>query len=155
MASLYDIDQRILSCVDQETGEVIAPEHLEALQMEREQKIEGVVLWIKNLLADAAAYKAEKNAFEMRQKEAEAKAESLKQWLAKALAGEKFHTAKCAVSFRTSQKVEVLDLNNVPEELLRKTTSVEPDKKTIKAWLMAGVAVPGCRLETCLNTQIK
>ena len=38
MATLYDIDQAILACIDLETGELIDPERLEALQMERSQK---------------------------------------------------------------------------------------------------------------------
>lgn len=44
MASLYEINQRILECVDPETGELIDPENLEALVMEKELKIENVAL---------------------------------------------------------------------------------------------------------------
>ena len=77
MASLYEIDKSILGCIDQETGEMIDPDRLEALFMERNQKIENVALWIKNLQSDALAFKAEKEAFAARQKAAEAKVESL------------------------------------------------------------------------------
>ena len=66
MATLYEIDAGILSCIDVETGEVLDPEKLEALQMEREEKIESVALWYKNLCSDAEAYKAEKQAFASR-----------------------------------------------------------------------------------------
>ena len=63
MASLYEIDAQILSCIDLETGEVVDIEKLEALQIERAQKIENIALWYKNLLSDAEQYKIEKNNF--------------------------------------------------------------------------------------------
>ena len=71
MASLYEIDNAIMECIDPETGEIIDAERLTALQMERDKKIEGVACWVKNLDADAAAYKAEKDAFAARQAKAE------------------------------------------------------------------------------------
>lgn len=155
MASLYEINQRILECVDPETGELIDPENLEALVMEKELKIENVALWIKNLQSDALAYKAEKEAFAEREKKATAKVESLKGWLAMALAGQKFSTARCAVSFRKSEKVEVDDVDSLPAELKTQKVTFDPDKKAIKALLKEGKEVSGCRLVESLNTQIK
>ena len=154
MASLYEIDRSILECVDMETGELIDPERLEGLYMERSQKIENIVLWIKNLQSDALAFKTEKEAFDKREKAATAKAESLKRYLAQALQGEKFSTDKCAVSFRKSVKLEVLDAESVPEELLVKTVSIRPDANAIKALLKEGQNVSGCVLVENLNPQI-
>jgi hypothetical protein len=155
MASLYEIERAILECVDLETGELIDPERLESLVMEREQKIEGVALWIKNLESDALAYKAEKEAFDKREKAALSKADSLKKWLAKVLEGEKFSTAKCAVSFRKSTKLEVLEPDNLPKALMVETITTKPDANAIKALLKNGMEVPGCRLIENLNVQIK
>ena len=109
MASLYEIEQAMLECLDLETGEVIDTEMLDALRMERTAKLESVTLWIKNLEADVEAYKAEMESFAARRKAAERKIESLKDYLTKALGGEKFSTTKCAVSFRRSEKVEILN----------------------------------------------
>ena len=155
MASLYQIEQSILECVDLTTGELIDPERLEALVMEKEQKIEGVALWIKNLQSDALAYKAEKESFEKREKAALAKAESLKKWLAQILDGEKFTTARCAVSFRKSTRLEVLNPDSIPAELMVETITTKPDATRIKALLKEGNLVGGCRLVENLNTQIK
>ena len=55
MRALYDIDAAILDCVDQETGEILDPEKLDALQMEREQKLEGVALWTPRSWSISAA----------------------------------------------------------------------------------------------------
>ena len=155
MASLYEIDQAILECVDLETGELIDPERLETLAMERDMKIEGVALWVKNLQSDAIAFKAEKEAFEKREKAALAKVESLKNWLADALSGQKFSTSKCAISFRKSTRLEVLEPENLPKALIVETISTKPDANAIKALLKNGMEVPGCRLVENLNTQIK
>ena len=155
MATLYEIDQAILECLDLETGELIDPERLESLQMERSQKIENIVLWIKNLQSDALAFKAEKDAFADREATAKKKVEQLKEWLAKALDGQKFSTTRCAVSFRKSETVEVNDIAHIPAELMRVKTTYEPDKMTIKALLKDGKEIEGCRLVEKLNAQIK
>jgi hypothetical protein len=155
MANLYEIDQGILDCIDFETGEVIDPERLESLQMERNQKIENVACWIKNLLSDAEAIKAEKNALADREAKCRKKAEDLKQWLAFALEGQKFNSARCAVSFRRSETVEVADVALLPGELLRVKTEVEPNRTAIKALLKEGRDVVGCRLIENQNVQIK
>ena len=153
MANLYEIDQGILECIDFETGEIIDPDRLENLQMERSQKIENVVLWIKNLESDALAIKAEKEALAKRQVAALAKAEQLKAWLGKALEGQKFSTARCAVSFRKSEKTVVFDEGMVPSEYTK--TKIEPDVVAIKKALKEGFEVSGCRLVESQNVQIK
>lgn len=154
MANLYEINQAILACVDPETGEIV-DDRISELVMEKEQKIESVVLWIKNLQADAQAFKAEKEAFEKRQKSAEKQIASLTKYLTDNLHGEKFNTTKCAVSFRKSESVEVFDETIVPKKYLAKKVTFSPDKGAIKALLKAGKKVCGCRLVEKLNPQIK
>lgn len=155
MASLYEINQAILDCIDMETGELIDPERLEQLTIEKDQKIENVACWIKNLTAEAAAYKAEKAAFAEREAQALKKADTLKKWLSDALAGQKFSTAKCAVSFRKSEAVMVDDVNLIPAEMLRIKTTYEPDKTAIKNAIKSGREINGCMLVENTNIQIK
>lgn len=155
MANLYEIDQGILECIDFETGEVIDPDRLEELQMERSQKIENVCLWVKNLLSDADAIKAEKDALADREAKCRKKADSLKVWLGKALEGQKFSTARCAISFRRSEAVEIMDESIIPQEMMIQAISFKPDKKTIKELLKAGQEINGCRLIENQNIQIK
>ena len=155
MANLYEIDQGILECLDLETGEVIDPERLESLQMERDQKIENVACWVKNLLSDADAIKAEKEALANREAKYRKKAESLKKWLEMALEGQKFATARCAVSFRRSVQVGILDENKIPQDLMVQTVTFSPDKTAIKELLKNGQEVGGCYLIENQNIQIK
>ena len=152
--NLYEIDSAIMNCVDMETGEIIDIERLSSLQMERDQKIEGIGCWIKNLLADAKALKEEKDNLAARQKAAENKAASLKEFLSSYLNGEKFKTAKVAISYRKSDSVVVAENAIVPEEFL-KYVEPTPDKVGLKAALKAGKEIPGITLVTSQNIQIK
>lgn len=153
MPSLYEIDQEIMSCIDPETGEIVDVDKLSELQMQRETKIENVALWVKNLNAEAAAYKAEKDAFAEREKAAKAKAEKLSEWLTAALNGEKMTSNRVAISFRKSEAVEVEDEAVVPENCFK--IKKEISKSTIKMLLKAGEKIPGCRIVQNLNIQIK
>lgn len=157
---LYEIENAILECIDMETGEIIDIERLNDLQMKREEKIENVACWIKDLKAEAEAIKAEKMALAERQKAAENKAESLKNWLAYALDGQKFKTARCAVSFRQTESVEVTPegLENLMrggcDELLI-YEQPKPNKTAIKAALKDGLNVSGVQLVHNTSTIIK
>ncbi len=161
---LFDIDERLAACVkldesrvvDTESGEIIDLEAIAALEMERDKKIENLGCWYKNLLADAEALKAQKNAFAEREKAAKAKAESLKGFLGRYLNGKKFETAKVAMSFRKSEAVEfdAKCIGDVPEEFL-KFKDPELDKIAVKKAIKAGETVPGCELVQRQNLQIK
>lgn len=155
MASLYEIDQRILSLVDEETGEITNFEQLDKLQIEREAKIENIALWIKNLKSDEESYKTEKQAFEDRQRQAKQRRESLERYLSDVLNGEKFQTAKVECSFRKSPpSVEIYDILALPKEFLR-YKDPEADKTAIKEAIKEGKEIAGARLVINLNLQIK
>ena len=158
--TIYEINQAIMECVDLETGEIIDTEQLDKLQMERDTKLENVACWIKELKAEAEAIKAEKQILAKRQKVAENKAESLKKYLAYTLDGKKFSTAKCAVSFRTTESVEVTaeGLENLMREgkddLLTYKTP-EPNNAAIKQAIKDGLSVEGVQLVQNISTIIK
>lgn len=155
MANLYEINQAIIECLDFETGEILDAERLDALQMERNSKIEGVACWIKNLSADAIAFKAEKDAFAEREKAALKKIESLKNWLSWALEGQKFSTWRCAVSFRKSEAVEIEDETLIPPEMKTEKITYTPNKTAIKEAIKAGNEIAGCKLVERINPTIK
>lgn len=157
--TIFEIDNEILNCIDEETGEVIDIDKLNELNIAREAKIENVACWIKELRAEAEAIKQEKLTLEERQKQAENKAENLKKWLAYVLEGEKFKTAKCSVSFRKTEAVEVTDegLENLMKEHDELLTyeAPKPNKKAIKDALNDGLNVQGVQLVQNISTIIK
>ena len=155
MPSLYSIKQEILNCVDLETGEITDFDKFEALQMERDEKIENIGLWIKNLNADAAAYKAEKDSFAEKQRRAENKAESLKKYLDSVLAGSKFNTTRVSISYRKSTSVEV-DESKLPAKWMREIPATHVvDRAEITKALKAGEKIDGAVLVENNNIQIK
>lgn len=163
MRALYEIDQNILDCIDPETGEILDTEKLDALQMEREDKLEGVALWIKDLRAESAAVKEEADKLTARRKALDNKIDGLKAWLLFALNGEKLKTPRCNVYQMHSQKVAVADeaglINYLqtqtdPEKFLRFLTP-ELRKDEIKKALKDGYEIPGAKLEETESVVIK
>ena len=108
MRALYEINQDILDCIDDESGEILDVEKLDALQMEREAKLEGVALWVKDLKAEAEAVKAEADKLNARKKALDNKIDGLKTWLLMALDGEKLSTPRCKVYQTHSQRVAIV-----------------------------------------------
>ena len=152
--NLYEIDNAILDCVDLETGEVFNVEKFEELSLTRDERIEGICLWIKNLRAEAEALKAEKDAFAKRQKAAENKMESLKKYISGYLAGTAFKSSKVNVSFRKSESLEISEDAIIPDEFL-KHKEPDVDKVALKAAVKAGAYVVGVDIIENLNIQIK
>lgn len=158
MRSLYNIDNDIVACIDPETGEV-DEERITALQMERDEKIEKVLLWYKDTVSFAAELKAQETAFAERRKSTENLAERLKAYLSRALNGEKFETATCKASFKKSSSVVCAEdfvqwaMSNERDDLL---TYKEPtaNKKAIKDAIASGEKLPAEIVESN-NIQIK
>jgi len=151
---LYEIDSQIENLIDLETGEIADFEKFEALQMERAEKIENIALWYKNLISDAEQLKAEEKAFSERRKQAENKAESLKNYLDFALQGEPFKTTKANVTYRKSESIEIENIGFIPSQYL-KVAEPTADKTAIKQAIKNGEAIKGAELVTKQNIQIK
>ena len=149
------IEAAINEIIDTETGEIIGDTaKLDNLDLLREAKIENIGLYIKNLNAEAAALKAEKENLAARQRIKENRAESLKRYLESNLQGEKFETPKLAITWRRSESVEVNDPGKLPEKFLKQKPP-EPDKIGLKAAIKAGETIEGVRLIQKNNMQIK
>ena len=147
MRPLYEIDDDIMSCVDLETGEIVDEERLNALEMEREKKIEGVILWRKDLLAEAEAVRSEAKKLYERVNKCEKKAEQLKHWTESVLAGEKFKTERCSVSYRKSSSIVIDDVHQLPREVWKDLSDDWISKTKIKELLKAGQEVKGAHQE--------
>ena len=163
MRALYEIDQDILDCVDMETGEILDTERLDALQMEREAKLEGVALWVKDLNAEATAVKEEADKLTARKRALDNKITALKMWLLMALDGGKLKTPRCNVYQTHSQRVAVADEGELisflqtleePERFLR-FREPELRKDEIKKALKEGTIIPGADLEETESVVIK
>ena len=153
---LYEIEAAIMDCIDEETGEVVDVEKLEALEMERDAKISNIACWIKDLRAEAAAIKAEKDNLEGRMKAKNNLADKLSLFLQNFLNGAKFEDSRCAISYRKSEATEIaegLDLNTLPDDC--KKIEIKANRTAIKEAIKQGREIEGCCLVIKSNIQIK
>ena len=161
MSTLYEINEQILRCVkdgdmvvDTETGEVIDMAALDALQMERDEKLTNIGKWILDLKADAKAIREREISLAERRKAKENKAEQLMDYMNMILAGKKFECADFKASYRKSQAVEVTDAEKIPAPYLI-VQEPKVDKAGIKKALKAGEDIPGAKLVERNNLSIR
>ena len=138
--------------IDEETGEILNAAELDALEISRDEKIENIALWIKNLKAEAEAVKKQKEAFYQREKALSNKADRLKDYLGSFLNNEKWKSDKVVLSWRRSESVEVEDGFN-DERFI--TYEPKISKTGIKEALKNGEEVPGAKIVEKQSLQIK
>lgn len=165
MASLYEINAELqeainnmfLEATESETGEVSqeTADKISELQMAREEKIDNIGAYIKNLKSDVVALKAEIDNLKERMDSKKKKAEYLENYLSEILGGEKFESPRVKISYRKSESVMIPDMELLDEAYTKTKTEVVADKTAIKEALKAGEEVRGAFLETKNNIQIK
>lgn len=159
--TLYEINEQMLSLIDPDTGELLDYEAFENLALARDEKLENIGCWIKDLRAEAQAIKAEKDALAQRQRAAENKADRLTAYLQMMLNGEKFKTSKVAVAYRKTQAVVLQDeklfvdwaVSNGDEFLRYKEPEV--NKTAIKDAIKEGREVPFASIEERMSMSVK
>lgn len=177
--SLYEIDERLRILeeyqVDPETGEVLSDEEFNKLfdevQMDLNSKIENTICFAKSLEAEAEAIKAEEKKLAERRKAKENLSERLKKRINDYITWQftdeegnvdtvglnkfKFDSPKAYISYRKSEKVNVLDAEKLPSEFVTVKTETKPNLTEIKKAIKNGKEIEGCSLVTNLNMQIK
>ncbi len=172
--NLYQIDNQIenilAECVDPETGELDEAKYsqmMNDLAETREQKIENIALYVKNLTAEVAAIREEEKNLASRRKAKENRAESLKKYLAGYLEGKKFETAKAKISFRTSKVLDIWDEPKAIESLMELFVIDDEDflahqpprikKAELKTYLLShtGITVDGVEVRENRTMTIK
>lgn len=167
MATLYEIDKdieaiidRMFEEVDEETGEVKAENvsKLKELQEAREQKLDNLGAFIKNLTSDVDAMKAEKDILDKRIKTKQKKIEWLKSYVASDLIANnqaKFESSRVVFSFRKSTSVSIPDETKIPKKYFKKVTTEKLDREGIGKLLKEGHTIRGAELIEKQNLQIK
>ena len=151
--TLYEINQNILSLIDEETGEITDIVAFEALLGAKEEKLENIIKLYKNATADSTALKAEADAFTKRAKAAAALADRMKAMLEAELDGNAFECTTGKVSFRKSKALIVDDERRIPEQYQKIAFSV--DKAALKKAIESGENIAGAHIEVRQNVQVK
>lgn len=177
---LYEIPDMIQQFLDAyDAGDV--PEEafddtLESLTGDFAQKLDDCACAYKGLLAEAKEIKAEADALAARYKAKKAQADRMVAYMDKpaglGVKPAKLETARNVLSYRTSEAVDVPDVESVVlwiqahdhEEIngvavnqddLLKYKEPELSKTALKTALKAGLIVPGATVKTSFNLQIK
>lgn len=159
---LYELTDEYLRAFEalqvDEQGNMVGYEALEELAGALDEKLEAVACFVKDLCGEAARFKAEEEALAARRKQLESRAKWLSNYLQgqlEAVGREKFETVRCKLGFSKSTKVNVLDMDLLPEAYRRVVTTIEPDKKALLPLLRAGEVIPGAELQESRTFQIK
>lgn len=162
--TIFEIDNQIRALleaaeVNEETGEWLIDEQaIEELNIAREEKIESICMYYKELSAEAVAIKAEEDKLKKRRESVGKKAEKIEKLISYALNGEKFKTAKVEVKCTTTQKVETnpefIEWAMQQDRFLRYKLP-EVDKVELKKALKANEPIPYAALVTSMSMTIK
>ena len=160
--NLYEINSQIENFefkFDEETGEVLNMNELDELQMEKDEKIENIALWIKNLKADEKALDDEIKVLQARKKAKKNRVENLSSYLEMALNGSKFERNRVSISFRKSTSVIIDDEQGFIDmfgetEMISQKVVTSINKKEVKAYLKDNVSSLA-HIEERQNIQIK
>lgn len=161
MASLYQIDERLLNYQMEfdSDGVWINEDEYNAIQMDKEEKIENTALVIKNKQYLLEALKTEKKSLDERIKVLTNEIDRLKQRVGFSLGYEPFETPKCKISFRKSESVVVTDEDKIPKKYFKteKVTKLMKDevKKYLKGIQGSGKKCKWAKLEEKQNLQLK
>ncbi len=164
--TLYEINSQIdqiLSTaeIDEETGEVLFDTTLlESLQIARETKLENIACYVKNLVAEVDAIKAEEKNLKNRRQSKEKLAERLTYMLDNDLQGQKFETARCKISYCKSTSTVVdeevfLEKYKDDTNMCTPNTTYKYDKAQLKKKIQAGETIDGVTLSVNNNISIK
>ena len=150
---LYDIaeqlEQLMAAAIDRETGEVLPEleDELDALTMERDEKVLSVVAYAKGCLAEAQAIEAESEKLKARAKMHRNHYDRLIAYAERHVPhGTKLSDARSEIGWRKSSAVEVDAGADLPDRFARVKTERSPDKEAIKAALKRGEKLSFARI---------
>ena len=177
MSSLYQIDQQVNNIMgnlalafDEESGEITDEElyakcqnELEGLELSKEEKIENLACYYKNLTAEKNAIDNEAKALLERAKRKDNAIKRLKSYLESYLIFHevnKIETPKAQISFRKSEQLEIVDeqeaMKWAKENDLMRYKEPEIDKAGLKKYIKtSGEVLSFAQIAVKQNLQIK
>lgn len=144
--------------IDEETGLVFDVTLLDKLEMERNEKIENLLLYAAQLKADAEDIEDYASSLNIRAKAKKIKSERIKDWLCEEITrygDKKFETSRIKGVISIRDKVNITDEKSLPEEYIRTKIETAPDKTAIAGALKAGAIITSAELIKNKTLQIK
>lgn len=161
--NLYEIatEYRLLAdkLIDADLDEQTKLDTLESIGGDLEVKIANIGYMIRQFDAESEMAKAESKRIADMAKTRENASKRLKEWLVTGMIAakkEEVITPAFTVKMKTNQPAVIINNQDiVPDEYIRTKIEQEPNKQLISTALKAGIAVPGCHLESKQTVVIK
>lgn len=151
--ALYE--QGLTEAVDMETGEVFnLAEKLESLEMEKEQKIKNLALYVKNNAMYIDGLKAEKKRIMDEIARMEKRVDGAKDYLKEITEGKGIKDPQFVISYRKTKSTNILDLSLIPDQYLV-MPEPKPDKTAIKKAIEAGENIEGAEIVESVSMSVK
>jgi len=127
---------------------------LDAIEADRDQKIENTICLYKNIASDSEAIGLEINRLTARKKALDSQANRVKDWLRINTLGEKLSYPRGEIRWRKSESVHIdCDPSDLDKRFQR--VKVEADKTGLKKAIKAGEVIDNVTVEQNLNIVIK
>lgn len=148
MASLYQLNNAYAQLQQMiEDGQEGLEDTLASITDAVEEKLEAYAMVIKNIESDVEGIKSEEKRLAERRKIMENGITRMKQAIAETLQGsgqDKVKTEKFTFSFRKSSKVEVSDIDSLPQEYVKVERTIS--RSELAKALKAGEQIEGAQL---------
>lgn len=158
MSNLFELNDTYRQLINSDLEGQALIDTLEAIQDEREVKLDYIATMIDELKSDVEWAKERRVELLDKQRATERKAKSLMDYLTEALddAGiKKVRTKNHMLQPRNNRaSVVVKSLDDLPAEYIREKNTVSADKTALYKALKAGVEVPGATLKPSRSTRI-
>lgn len=155
--TLYNINGELLQLLKEreEFDDETFKDTWESLALERAEKIDNTLSFIKDCKAKSEALKEEAKKLKERADSLSNQAENTLNRLSSLLTPrEKFENARHKLLWRESVSTDVtVEASELPEAY--QNWKVSPDKTAIKEALQSGKTIPGCSLNKKLNLSVK
>lgn len=165
MAKLYqladDLETAYQLLYETSENDEVNPDALKLLEECKEsfnEKISGIVEFIKRLDADYEAYKNEEERLNQCKKSTERKIDWLKQYIKSCLIKanrDKVETTTCKVNLTNSHAVNIINLDAIPAEYKSVEQMVKVDKKALTEAFKKGQEIEGAEYVTNINLRIR
>lgn len=158
--TLYEMTQQAQALYDMLTcGEIDEQTFNDTLEsIGADEKINSYCEIIQQLKADSTSCEAEIDRLSSRKESFDKNIDRMKNALDSFLQAKgrtKEKTDKFTVSYRKSERVQILDETVIPTSYIKIKETKSIDKIGIKQAIKDGISVPGAVLEQCRNLQIK
>ncbi|WP_445479142.1 siphovirus Gp157 family protein [Lysinibacillus irui] len=148
MASLYQLNNAYAQLQQMiEDGQEGLEDTLASITDAVEEKLEAYAMVIKNIESDVEGIKSEEKRLAKRRKIMENGITRMKQAIAETLQGsgqDKVKTEKFTFSFRKSSKVEVSDIDSLPQQFIKVERTIS--RADLAKALKAGEQIKGAQL---------